>query len=78
MMDKCDNTCKMYPMGEYCIDCKHYQEVEKGDKKMICDMCTCNNPKYWAWSYKLEEYLPICEGCFQKYAPTKWEYIEKG
>jgi len=23
-MKSCNDTCELYPMGEYCIECKHY------------------------------------------------------
>lgn len=43
---------------------------------MICDICSDDNPKYWAYSYKLEEELPICKSCFQREQPDKWREIE--
>ena len=46
-------------------------------KQMICDICSNDNPRYWAWSYKLEDWVPMCEDCFDREQPDKWEKMEK-
>ena len=43
---------------------------------MICDVCSSDHPKYWAWNRRLEDWVPMCEGCFEIYRPEKWRLID--
>uniref|UniRef100_A0A6M3L9H5 Uncharacterized protein n=1 Tax=viral metagenome TaxID=1070528 RepID=A0A6M3L9H5_9ZZZZ len=44
---------------------------------MICDKCSADNPKYWAWNRRFEDWVPMCEGCFEIYRPEKWRLIDE-
>lgn len=43
---------------------------------MICDICSDDNPEYWAWSKKLEEFVPICQKCVDEVQPDKREKMD--